>query len=311
MEYQLRGCCNDSRLLQRALTELYGFTDIQMMLDDDARTVKPTAENIIAAISALSRRAAAGDAVVIAFSGHGTQIPDTSGTEKDGMDEALMAHPAVGNQFRAEDLVLDNVLHSLIEQFPSDCNLTAIFDCCHSGTMLDHNTIIIEGSKDGKVYAPRQPSQLSTMFVPRGVHWSKIDFGGYFGGIRMQAAQMFHGAREGLSGLKSRLKSLVGRQQQDHGLRDLKAEGVQVSPDKGILITGCQDNEEAGDYLCPENQEYQGVMTYMLVKTLRANPDVTYRELVTRIRSQLSEANYPQNPCLSCADSNADRQFLR
>jgi hypothetical protein len=76
----------------------------------------------------------AGDVLWFHFSGHGEQVKDGSGDEADGKDEALV--PIDARATRA--LIADDVINEcLVENLPEGVTLYAVFDCCHSGTMMD------------------------------------------------------------------------------------------------------------------------------------------------------------------------------
>ena len=64
---------------------------------------------MIDAFKAVIGRGTSGDKVIITFSGHGTFVPDLSGDEVDGLDEAVEAFKAVGREFGAI-LNLDELL---------------------------------------------------------------------------------------------------------------------------------------------------------------------------------------------------------
>lgn len=61
---------------------------------------------------------------IIYFAGHGTQIRDTNGDEKDGMDEAL--------QTNDHQLVIDDQITKCLEQVHSSNWVILIADTCHS-----------------------------------------------------------------------------------------------------------------------------------------------------------------------------------
>lgn len=62
-----------------------------MVLTDDATdpNLYPSRANILAQMRALVAGAAPGDSLFFSFSGHGSQVKDTSGDEADGMDETI------------------------------------------------------------------------------------------------------------------------------------------------------------------------------------------------------------------------------
>ncbi|EFJ51964.1 metacaspase type II [Volvox carteri f. nagariensis] len=161
----LRGCINDVWGMKAILEEFFGFgpSDITILIDTDPQYLKPTGKNMKAKISEMVAAAQDGDVCVLHFSGHGTQIPSYGGDEKDGKDEAIC--PTDMNVICDDDL---RALLKPLEAKPG-VKFTFIADCCHSGTLLDHETVQISGPKDG---APRPPQidmgVLSSLFGTLG-----------------------------------------------------------------------------------------------------------------------------------------------
>lgn len=74
-----------------------------------------------------------GDALFFHFSGHGAQQPDPHGVEEDGMNETI-----VPVDFQSAGMISDDEISKIMVQpLPEGVRLTAVMDCCHSGTGLD------------------------------------------------------------------------------------------------------------------------------------------------------------------------------
>ena len=126
--YELNGCINDAMNIKQILTESYGFDNIVLMTDDTPNI--PTKKTILAEIKQLLNNANSGDILFLSFSGHGVNLTDRNGDEKDGLDEVIVPIDL--------DYIMDDELNSLIrEHLKKDVTLFALFDSCHSGTMLD------------------------------------------------------------------------------------------------------------------------------------------------------------------------------
>lgn len=82
-----------------------------------------------------------------------------------------------------------------------------------------------------------------------------------------------------------------------------------LSPDKGILITGCQASETSADVRPPGGDAF-GALTHTLVSTVNENPDDSYVNVVTKVRAKMVEKNFSQNPCLECSEMNAEKTFI-
>lgn len=111
----------------------YRPEDVYVMKDHESTRagLRPTRANIIRMLHQLVRDAKAGDRFVFLFSGHcDQQIARHDLSEEDGQDEAVIT---CDNR-----KIIDNRLRKiLVNNLPSGSNLMAIFDTCHSGTLLD------------------------------------------------------------------------------------------------------------------------------------------------------------------------------
>ncbi|KAL4249393.1 Peptidase C14 caspase domain-containing protein [Pleurotus pulmonarius] len=166
---ELKGCINDAWHVRDFLVDSHGFKaqDILMLTDDapdpsiDTRSMnsrsrsknnsrdlsrsqfralnsrskvqKPTKENILQAMKWLVGSPKQDDSLFFHYSGHGGRTPDVHGDEADGYDEVIypVDHERNGH-------ILDDTMHEIMMKcLPEGCRLTTLFDCCHSGTILD------------------------------------------------------------------------------------------------------------------------------------------------------------------------------
>lgn len=122
----LRGCVNDVQNMQAVLTQYYGFANKDItMLTDLAATTKA----MQSAIAALGREARSGDVLLLHYSGHGSNVLDTSGDEPDRRDEILCPTDLDWNK-----PLLDDWLRQTFDRLRPGVSLTVVMDCCHSGT---------------------------------------------------------------------------------------------------------------------------------------------------------------------------------
>jgi len=125
--------------------EDWGFAhkNVRIMTDESSQWDDlPTKDNILKAMKKLVHGAKPNDSFFLYFSGHGQQIKDLNGDERDGFDECLCAMDYCGNDGQltpdTPGLIVDDLMHEiLVKPLPSGCRLIAIFDACHSGTLLD------------------------------------------------------------------------------------------------------------------------------------------------------------------------------
>mmetsp|Transcript_107480 Transcript_107480/g.213427 ORF Transcript_107480/g.213427 Transcript_107480/m.213427 type:complete len:453 (+) Transcript_107480:3-1361(+) len=133
---QLSGCINDVSRMNKMLTTLYSFPpgSIRILTDDGrSRDGLPTRANITEGMRWLTQGAQPGDVLFFHFSGHGGQEEDPTYTEEDGYDETLCP-----TDFQIAGQIVDTeVLDTLCMPLPAGVKVTAVLDCCHSGTGMD------------------------------------------------------------------------------------------------------------------------------------------------------------------------------
>lgn len=135
---RLRGCRNDVAHVERLLVERFGFPpeDVFTLLDEEA-----THAGIVRAFHAiLIARAGAGTEAVFYLSGHGSRVPDRSGSveaERDGFDSTYVAYDSREAGWDGEHDLTDDELRSLVAGLCERTErATVITDSCHSGEVL-------------------------------------------------------------------------------------------------------------------------------------------------------------------------------
>jgi hypothetical protein len=218
-QYQLYGCINDVENIQNKLKSQYNFNNVLIMSDNTSK--KPTKTNILNEIKNLLTNAKSGDKLFLAFSGHGSTMKDTNGDEKDGLDECFV--PLDFNYISDDEIKL--VINNYLKK---DVTLFALFDCCHSGTILD-------------------------------LRYQYLDSENY----------------------------------------DNPSENTKETETIGniIMISGCRDNQTSADAYI--NSKSQGAMTWAFLDTLNNNTSLTWKDLITTMRSSLLKSDYEQTPQLS------------
>jgi hypothetical protein len=114
------------------LTRHWDFRRDEISVLQDARATK---RNILRTFrSWLIDSTRPGDRVVFYYSGHGSQVPDRNGDEKDGQDETLSPHDTGVESKQLTNQVTDDEVHGLLAQLEGR-SVTLIIDSCHSGTI--------------------------------------------------------------------------------------------------------------------------------------------------------------------------------
>lgn len=129
----LRGSTNDAeRMKLFAINELKFRKDqVKLLLNEEA-----TRKNIMDALDSwLTADTYAGDRVLFYYSGHGHFQPDTSGDEKDRVDETLVSYDTVVNQDKSlVNMITDDEISVFLDKL-NDRRVVVMIDSCHSGTM--------------------------------------------------------------------------------------------------------------------------------------------------------------------------------
>lgn len=110
----------------------YKRENIQLLFDDQATRV-----TILQALDRLQKASETSSEVTVVMSGHGVQDRDTLGHETDGRCECFVPYQRSGNKVDPRDLIRDAEFANIASRFNSQCAVTWVFDCCHSGTMID------------------------------------------------------------------------------------------------------------------------------------------------------------------------------
>ncbi|KAF9116190.1 Ca(2+)-dependent cysteine protease [Mortierella sp. AM989] len=265
----LRGCINDVKNIKAFLIRQFGFREQDMVvLTDDQRdpTRIPTRANIISGMQWLVRDARPNDSFFFHFSGHGGQTKDVDGDEEDGNDETIypVDHQRAG-------VIIDDTMHDiLVRPLPAGCRLTAIMDCCHSGSALDLPYIY---STSGQVKEGNVLADVGTGVLNAGMSYLRGDIRGVmssFGGIG---------------------KRITNPNQRDETLRR------KSSPADCVMFSGCKDTQTSAD---TQEQGFgmTGAMTFSFITALSANPRQSYLQLLNSIR-EILRTKYVQKPQLS------------
>lgn len=212
----LKGCINDARAVAAFLKDRYGYRDDDMViLTDDARNPRslPTKQNILQAMQWLVNGAETNDTLFLHYSGHGGQTEDLDGDEDDGYDEVI--YPV---DFKVAGHIVDDQIHDiLVRPLKPGVRLTALFDCCHSGSVLDLPYIY---STKGVLKEPNLAKEAGMGLLGAVTSYSRGDIGGVISSF----SSVFKQATVGNSGYE-------------------RTKRTKTSPADVVLISGCKDSQ--------------------------------------------------------------------
>ncbi|KQX50791.1 MULTISPECIES: caspase family protein [unclassified Streptomyces] len=119
----LVACENDAHDMAR-LARTAGFETTTLLTRDG------TVANVTGVLAEAAARLVPGDIMLLTYSGHGGQVPDAPGPDRepDALDETLVFYD---RQF------LDDEVQAAFRAFADDVRIVALFDCCHSGSGIE------------------------------------------------------------------------------------------------------------------------------------------------------------------------------
>lgn len=138
-QYQLNGCTNDIMLIKSILDK----REFSSTIISEKSDKKPTKDNIIKELSSFLSQSKDNDILYIHYSGHGSNVIDENKDESDSKDETIVTTDFLN--------ITDDELNIIIkDNLKSKAKLFAVFDSCHSGSILDLDYILKE--KENKLY---------------------------------------------------------------------------------------------------------------------------------------------------------------
>jgi len=278
----LKGCINDVINIKKLLMA-NGFPDIPeamtVLTDEPNSKMKPTRKTIIQAIGWLVKDLQPGDHLFLHYSGHGGLKEDPTGKEETGYDQTIL--PC---DYATAGEIIDNDLYDMVvKPLKKGVQLIALFDSCHSGTVLDlpftyrSNGEYKTGS-DANVN-PFDKASLGKAFMKAGVAFMKGDKEAF----KSFGTSVFEGAKCSLM------------------MKENKVDEANISPADVIQMAGCQDDQTSADTSIAGSAT--GAMSYALVSavTKHGNGNLTLIELLHAVRKCMEEKQFTQVPQISTA----------
>ncbi|KAB5549511.1 metacaspase-1 [Coniochaeta sp. 2T2.1] len=269
---ELRGCINDTKNVSNFLMERYGYKreDMVILTDDQSNPVlQPTKDNIIRAMKWLVADAQPNDALFLHYSGHGGQTEDFDGDEEDGNDEVI--YPV---DYKTAGHIVDDEIHfHVVKPLRAGVRLTAIFDSCHSGSVMDLPYIY---STKGVLKEPNLAKEAGEGLLGAITSYARGDLGGV-------AKSVFGFAKTAFGGGDAAYKKTID---------------TRTSPADVIMWSGSKDDQTSADATIAS--QATGAMSWAFITAMNQNSQQTYVQLLNSIRDIL-ETKYSQKPQLSCS----------
>ncbi|ODV59703.1 caspase family protein, partial [Ascoidea rubescens DSM 1968] len=278
----LKGCINDVNNISNFLVKHYNFKyqDMVILTDNNSNLMNiPIKSNILRAMNWLVKDAQPNDSLFFHFSGHGGRTPDLDGDEEDGFGQCI--YPL---DFKRNGHIADNQMHKImVKPLKQGVKLTAIFDCCHSGTALN------------------LPYVYSSKGLVKHKNLLKDTTVNSIGLISNASNGDFNGAYKNASYVCKRIANNKSKLQKEQIIK-MKSSLADV-----ISFSGCKDDEKSVD--TSFNGVSIGAMSYALISVLSASPQQSYISLLISMRYYLKD-HFQQKPQLSSSHPiNVQHQF--
>lgn len=253
----LRGCVNDVMTMKEIIENHFGFTDpnnVKILTDNDATT-----RNIKSGLSWLIEGATAGDVLFFHFSGHGSQMPNNSGSdhEPDGLDEILCPTDLDWQS----KVIRDDDLRRTFDLVPEGVSLTVLLDCCHSGSGLDQTN---QYQPLGLGVARELEEEISKSMVNRYIPMPEH--------LRAEAEK--------------------------YKIQDSIKPVARSVQERGMLITGCQSQQTSADaFIGGKFMGAATYFVAQVLKEF--DYKVSYKTLVDEMNKRLAATGFTQRPELN------------
>ena len=270
---ELRGCINDVKNIREWMESNYKFSEIKVLTDDN-KDAMPTKANMINAFKWLVQGAQRGDSLFFHFSGHGGSQVSESGKEADGMDETI-----VPVDYERAGQIVDDELHELLVQsLPEGVRLTCLFDCCHSGSVLDLPITYLDNGKIEVVVNDANFQQAAVQSLIQS-------------GLKMISGDRDKAFQELGDNVKLFLKNRNKKGGNPTPEQKLAKADV-------VMFSGCRDEQTSADATLEGRAT--GAMTYALINSLNQHGHTqSFVDLLKHIRENL-HGKFTQVPQLSC-----------
>eukprot|EP00051_Salpingoeca_urceolata_P017117 m.230983 g.230983 ORF g.230983 m.230983 type:complete len:592 (-) comp18863_c0_seq4:1165-2940(-) len=272
----LRGCINDVKNIKAFVYERFGFSEANSVtLTDDQHDpqFKPTKQNILNAFRWLVTGAQPGDSLFLHYSGHGGSETDRDGDEVDGKDETI-----IPVDYKQAGQITDDVINAtVVKAVPPGVRLTAIFDSCHSGSVMD---LPFSYKVDGNLQI--QEIDNRKLAMQKGMEAAK-----YY--MRGNTALAMAKGMEALGALFS------GGKGKNEGAREKTMQEKGTNADV-IQFSGCRDEQTSADATI--GGQATGAMSWAFREAFSRNPNMTYTQLLGTLRGLL-QGKYSQVPQMS------------
>jgi metacaspase-1 len=221
-------------------------------------TKKATRRSVLAALRAASKALRAGDLLLLTYSGHGGQIADVSGEERDKLDETWCL-------FDGE--LIDDEVFLALSRFAAGVRIFVLSDSCHSGTVTR-----------ARVPEDDTPGGRSRMMPPAVAMRTYREHQAFYDKLQRDVAKA--AGKAATPDPDSALARIVVSRRLTAIAKRCKA--------SVILISGCQDNQTSMD------GDHNGAFTEQLLRVWDDGSfEGNYAQLHAAIKARMPRTQVP------------------
>jgi len=224
---QLAACEFDAQDLY-AIAQQQGFTSTLLL------TADATSQAVLDALSDAANELNSGDILLLTYSGHGSQVPDTNGDEADDLDETWVLY---------DRQLVDDELYAMFSRFKAGVRIFVLSDSCHSGTVA--RMMEYRAAKKAQSTLPARAARVLPRNPRRATRASQAGFSA--------DDATWVPLRQRPRRVKSppptvRYNTYTENQQLYDGIQEKYPKGDKAQVNASvILISGCQDNQLSSD----------------------------------------------------------------
>lgn len=289
----------DAEALKCLLIDKFNYPEVNIVLMKHDKMLPkylwPSRRNILKQITKMVANASANDQFFFYYSGHGSQVTCNHHTETDGKDEVIYGY--TGHH------IIDNKLRkALVDPLPRGCKLFALWDSCHSATILDLDHYKCNKLRSGDaVKTRRKPftGRFLPNFVSRARTLPVIDQQplprGRAGNPSLTLNSIFTQPQSPSSWLPDMFNdnspsafrrvlspvSLFKCTGDCHKMKTEEQEAAHV-----VSLSACRDNEYAYD-----DDETRGTVTKFFIECVSQDPRPSLFTLLTHIKDRVDKLN--------------------
>ncbi|CCX10894.1 Similar to Metacaspase-1A; acc. no. B0XPP3 [Pyronema omphalodes CBS 100304] len=262
---RLCGTLNGAAAMYGLLLDHLNYKEENMVILNETSKYphcQPTKENIVKAMHWLVQDAQPGDTLFFFFGGHGYSVDDLDGDEPGCFDSVICPVDFENPRTKAFDNMLsdDDIHRYMVKPLKPGVRLTAVFDSCHSGSVMD---LPYNYDTSGK-----QNHSGVFQFVAKYLARALASYA--------KGSVDLKGIKNGAWLIKKRLTANRKAEQKSEATKSSQADVVQWS--------ACRDDDTG--YVAPFCKPYcyMGVMSHAFVKSFSENPQQSYVQFLHSVR---------------------------